>query len=325
MRLSRLSRLSMWRYLGIVSVVVTLAGCSIASGAATATTTPSPHLATATATGACGVAPATASVGGITVAAQAPLDGLAYPTAKLPDGIARQPLVVAMGDLPPLGTTQPKYTPDLTHPTNPLVMQDTGGGYVLSLQNSSAAAHTVRGVDVCLDSLTPASGQLNEWQPCDAPYSRSGPSGPGGCGGLTQQDVFLHAPFTATPTVGTRVSATQTRADNSFYTTHYQPFPITLQPGERLTIEIGIGPTTTCPVAADTGFPTSGCLFKTPGTYTFVFGVLVDAGAPVFTAQSPPTLLSPASEWTGQACATPGMQAQIPPATTPSTNYVCPV
>jgi hypothetical protein len=318
-------RIPLWRYTAIVSVAVMLAGCSISSPTSTATTTPSPHSATAIPAEACGVAPATTSVGGITVAPQASLDGLAYPTARLPDSIAPQPLIVAVGDLPPRGTTQPKYTPDLTHPTNPLVMQDTGGGYVLSLQNSSTAAHTVRGVDTCLDSMTPASGQLNEWQPCDAPYSRSGPSGPGGCGGHTQQDVFLHAPFTASPTVGTRVAAMETRADDSFYTTHYQPLPTTLQPGERLTIEIGIGPTTTCQVATDTGFPTSGCLFKTAGTYTFAFGVLVDAGAPVFAVRSPPTLLAPATEWTGLACTKPGMQALIPPATTPSTNYICPV
>ena len=318
-------RIPLWRYTAIVSVVVMLAGCSGSSPASTATTTPTSHTATSTPAEACGDAHATASVGGITVAPQAPLDGLAYPTAKLPDGIASQPLIVAVGDLPPLGTTQPKYTPAPTHPTNPLIMQDTGGGYVLSLQNNSAAAHTVQRVEVCLDSLTPASGQLNEWQPCDAPYSRNGPSGPGGCGGLTQQDVFLHAPFTATPTVGARVAATETRADDSFYTTHYQPLPITLQPGARLSIEMGIGPTTTCPVLHATGFPPSGCLFKTPGTYTFAFGVAVDAGAPVFAALSPPTVLAPATEWTGDACTAPGMQALIPPATTPATNYVCPV
>jgi hypothetical protein len=253
------------------------------------------------------------------------LDGLAHPAAKLPDGIAQQPLIVAIGNVSPGGTTQLKYLPDLTHPTNPLVMQDTGGGYVLSLQNSSTAAYTVRGEDVCLDRMTPASGQLNEWQPCDAPYSRSGPSEPGGCGAHTQHDVFLHAPFTATRAVGTRVTATETQADDSFYTTHYRPLPITLQSGERLSIEIGVGPTTTCQVAPETGIPTSGCLFKTAGAYTFAFGVLVDGGAPVFAVQSPPTLLAPPTEWTGQTCTKPGMQALIPPATTPSMNYVCPV
>jgi hypothetical protein len=318
-------RIPLWRSTAIVSVMVMLAGCTVSSPTSTVKITPGSHSATPTPAEACGDAPATASVGGITVAPQAPLDGLAYPTAKLPDGIALQPLIVAIGDVSPGGTTQPKYLPDLTHPTNPLLMQDTGGGYVLSLQNSSTAAHTVRGVDVCLDSMSPVSGQLNEWQPCDTPYSRSGPSGPGGCGGHTQQDVFLHAPFTATPTVGSRVTATETQADDSFYATHYQPLPITLQPGQRLTIEIGVGPTTTCPVAPETGFPTSGCLFKTAGTYTFAFGVLVDTAAPVFAAQSPPTLLAPATEWTGEACTRPEMQALIPPATTPPTNYVCPV
>lgn len=317
-------RTPLWRSTAIASVVVMLAGCSVSSPTSTAQTTPSAHAATAIPASACGDASATASVGGITVAPQAPLDALAYPTAKLPDGIASRPLIVAVGDLPPLGTAQPKYTPDPTHPTNPLVMQDTGGGYVLSLQNSSPSAHTVRGVEVCLDSLTPTSGQLNEWQPCDAPYRRSGSPGPGGCGGHTQQEVFLHAPFTATPTVGTRVTATETRADDSFYTTRYQPFPITLQPGAHLTLEIGIGPTTTCPVSPATGFPASSCLFKTPGTYTFAFGLLVDAGASVVAAHSLPTVLAPATEWTGDACTTPTMQTLIPPATTPATNYVCP-
>jgi hypothetical protein len=314
-------RKPLWRCAAVVSAVVVLAGCGASSPTLTAATTPTTATPPAES---CQVTSSASSVGGVTIASQAPLDGLAYPTAKLPAGLGSQPLVVAVGDLPPIGSAQPRYSPDPSHPTNPLVMQDTGGGYVLTLQNSSTTAHTLERVDVCLDSVIPAVGQLNEWQPCDVPYSRSGSSGPGGCGGHTMQDVFLHAPFTATPAVGTHVTAIETRADDSFYTTHYQPLPVTLQPGERLTIEVGIGPAAACQVSTDTGFPASGCLFKTPGTYTFAFGVAVDAGAPLFAVRSPPTVLAPASEWTGEACMAPGMQALIPPATTPPTSYVCP-
>lgn len=295
-----------------------LSGCT-STAAATQTQAPTATTRPTAAADACGVT-STASTGGLIISPQAQLGDLAYPAASLPDGVAQQPLVSWIGTD---GTF--KFNPDPHHPTNPLVEQDVGGGYVLNIVNSSTSSHTVRGVSVCMDSFTAATGQLNEWQPCNGAYTRStdslDPRMIGGCGGNTMQNEYMHAPFTANPTVGTIVTATRVTASSDSYSEDDGPLPVTLQPGASMTIEIGVGPT--CP-ANSSGWQTSGCVFATAGTYVFAFGVAVDSLAPAFTAISAPTLLAPAKEWTGAACKTSTMQARIPAATNPPTYYICP-
>jgi hypothetical protein len=91
--------------------------------------------------------------------------------------------------------------------------------------------------------------------------------------------------------------------------------PAPFQPGQAISIEVGMGPSTAQP----------GQAFTVPGYYTFTFGIGVDGSAPVFAATSPSTLLAPiAHQWTGTACTAAAMQAQIPPATTSPTYYLCP-
>lgn len=322
----RLLEVLIWTLLGMLA----LGGCGSVSASTaartptaaqtpTSTATPTPTATSTPAADACGVSSSVTTVGGLTISPQAQVGDLSYPTAQLPNGAAQQPLVIAVG------AGQPKYRPNPAQPTNPLVMTDIGGGYVISIRNSAAASHAVRRMSVCLDSLTPSTSQLNEWQPCAGSYSRGHSAGiGGGCGGVTMQNEYMHAPFTANPTVGTVVTASRVAAPSDFYSTDDGPLPVTLHPGQTMTIEIGLGPINTCPPSSATGFPTGGCLFHTPGTYVFAFGLAVDDAAPVFAALSPPTLLAPAKEWTGEACTTSAMQALIPPATNPPTYYICP-
>lgn len=94
----------------------------------------------------------------------------------------------------------------------------------------------------------------------------------------------------------------------------YALLPVTLQRGQSMAIEVGMG-TAANPMD----------IFTRPGYYTFSFGIGVDCMAPVFAATSPATLLDTAArQWTGAACMTAAMQAQIPPATNPPTYYICP-
>ena len=123
----------------------------------------------------------------------------------------------------------------------------------------------------------------------------------------------MHAHFTPNATPGTVVTATQTDTNVGVDgVTNYGPLPVTLKHGEWMTIEVGMGPNSEDPV------------FSTAGTYTFSFGLSIDKQASIFAVTSPPTLLAPpAHEWSGQACTTAAMQAQIP-ASNPTTMYICP-
>jgi hypothetical protein len=184
------------------------------------------------------------------------------------------------------------------------VSERTGGGYVLVACNGSTQSHQVQGVVVRLDRVTPYTGQLNAWSFCAAPYTRSGPSNGAGCGGGPAEDEYVHAAFAPTAPAGALVTTTQTPGIPS---NRYGQLPWTLAPGETLLIDVGLAP------------PTA------PGSYTFAFALAIDGAAPVFASVAPATLLAPvAHEWTGEACAAPAMQSQIPPATQPPTYYLCP-
>jgi hypothetical protein len=233
-------------------------------------------------------------VGGLYVGAKASLSNLSYPKVQLPDSTPVRPLLV------PANGPQPS---DET-PVNPNVSERTGGGYVLVVCNGSTQPHQVKGVDVRIDRITPYTGQLNEWSFCAAPYTRSGPSNGAGCGGGPAEDEYVHAAFASTAPAGAVVATTQTPGIPS---NRYGQLPWTLAPGETLLIDVGIVP------------PTA------PGSYTFAFALAIDGAEPVFASVAPATLLAPVThEWTGEACATPAMQSQIPPATQPPTYYLCP-
>jgi hypothetical protein len=233
-------------------------------------------------------------IGGLYVGAQASLSNLSYPKVQLPDGIPLKPLLVPASGPPPSNET----------PINPNLSERTGGGYVLVACNGSTQSHQVQGVVVRIDRITSYTGQLNEWSFCAAPYTRSGLPNGAGCGGGPAEDEYVHAAFAPTAPAGAVVTTTQTPGIPS---NRYGQLPWTLAPGETLLIGVGLVP------------PTA------PGSYTFAFALIIDGAAPVFASVAPATLVAPvAHEWTGEACAAPAMQSQIPPATQPPTYYLCP-
>jgi hypothetical protein len=115
---------------------------------------------------------------------------------------------------------------------------------------------------------------------------------------------------TASPnaTAGTVVAAAQTGVGSGSESRYYAgPLPVTLGPNQSLSFGIGITSPTT------------------PGTYTFAFGIVIGGGAPVYVATSLPVLPAPvAHKWTGVACGSAAMQAQMPPPINPPSSYICP-
>jgi hypothetical protein len=61
------------------------------------------------------------------------------------------------------------------------------------------------------------------------------------------------------------------------------------------------------------------------GTYTFSIGIWQDRSGPVVFATLQATFdVNARHEWSGRACATPAMQAQLPPPTSPPSTFICP-
>lgn len=246
-------------------------------------------------------------VGGLAVAQQAIFGNLAYPAKKLPDDLPLKPYQVQL----PNGQPDPTFVP-----VNPRLYK--GGGYVVVICNISSVPHTVKRIDARIAAVTPISVTPNAAAFCQDPYSRPSGAGNGGCGGADFENEYMLAAFSPSAGVGATVTATQTDSNICEYSTgcvtNYGPLPVTLRAGQGMTIEVDL---------TSSFEPTT--VFTTPGYYTFSFGVGVDGAAPVFAVTSPQTLLAPSvREWTGDACTSSAMQAQIPPATTPPTYYLCP-
>jgi hypothetical protein len=228
---------------------------------------------------------------------QVRLFNLAYPGRKVADNTPLKPLYVGATYNGNLVATDP-----LTNPND---------AYDFSVCNTSATqAHTLSSVSAQIASLTPYSGQLNEWTACKGAYSRSGPI-PGGCGGGDPRDETLQAAFVAGAQAG--ASATMSQENwNPYHIFGFEParmgpLPLALAPGNGLVLSV------------DVSTPSAS------GTYAFSFGISVDGApaAPIGTGEQ--VLLAPvAHTWTGNACTTAAMQAQIPPATTPPSYFICP-
>jgi hypothetical protein len=279
-----------------LGLIIVLASCDAAAGtSSTPGATPAPTLAALPT-----VAPAQAAAGcggnwttatsfvrlGDLIVAQARLGGLAYPSVQVPDGTLPKPLDVKDANASALSRALP---------VNP-AMQGAGAGFALDLCNRSASqAQTLSGLTVRLDAFTPYTGQLNTWSPCQPPFSPQGPLG-GGCGGAVVGQTSVKASFPSGAGVGTTASATPDSGS----------FLLTLAPGQSLhfTVELGV------PAA--------------PGTYTFALGLTVaSAAAPVYATEAPAALFAiPAQKWSGDACAAPQYQSQLPKPIT--SYYLCP-
>jgi len=301
-------------WLGPLILCALLAGCGASSakmnttqGGTPTATAPQP---TATASAdasqlaACGMN-GMAGVGRLGDLLVAPaLAHLAYPAYKLPDGTPLKPLRLDAGS--PIDTGRP---PD--PPTNPF-MDAGGGGYVLIVCNSSSnSTHVVKSVSVRIDSVIPYSGQLNTFNLCDGIYNVATKTAEAGCGGGFCANETMKATFAAGVGAGAVVQTAQVGSDKDIpggcdNGAIVGPFPVSLKPHGVFSINIGVATP------------------STPATFTFAFGLTQDAADAVFLPAARPVLLAPvAHKWTGNACLTPAMQAQIPAAGSP-TYYICP-
>lgn len=179
-------------------------------------------------------------------------------------------------------------------------LSNPASGVAFKLCNTSATqAHVISAVAIKIDAFAGYSGQLNEIRLCAPVFSQQGMHG-GGCGGGFPFDVTLAAAFDASASTGD--------VANARLPTGTDFTPITLGPGEEIVVSVAL----TLPTAA--------------GTYAFRGGIALDGGDVSYPADpSTPALYAPvAHEWSGQNCTRPEMLAQIPPATTPPTFYICP-
>lgn len=298
-----------------------LAGCGGAGAAADAPTATAPAVPTATATpsslpalptvqvtsGACGQyvqygVPYTPA-GGLAVTQTSKLGNLAYPAVQIPSDQSAQPI-------PEPSTSSGSVYGYAELIVNPNV-HEGGGGYVLTICNTSSKAHVVSAVQASIARITPYTGQLNAWEPCSGVYHPGATGISGGCGGGDSENEYLHAPFAPDAPVGTSVTTTLTGSNLSDASNDVNlgPLPVTLQPGQAMTVEIGV----TQPSA--------------PGYYTYAFALTVDGASTGVVAYSLETLLAPvARAWSGQGCLSAAMQAQISQAPTPTANrgFICP-
>jgi hypothetical protein len=237
--------------------------------------------------------------------------GSTYPSTKLPDGTSLKPLQVQWAS----STSGVALSRDLlTNPNLHEIVGGFGGGYNLSVCNASTTqTHTIQYVTARIDSFAAYSGALSEWGFCaGGPFDAATKQSKGaGCGGAFYTACeYLHATFAPSASAGAIVMASQV-GDGRDVTgdaadcPQFGALPVALPAGAELTVLIGM----TAPAAS--------------GVYAVAFGVAADSAAPVFIS-APPMLFAPAAhEWSGGACATPTMQAQIPSASVP-TFYLCP-
>ncbi len=290
----------------IVSGATTV-GAAIATPAATATPAGLPKLPTTTiASGPCGQnGPQSAPLSpadGLVVTQFAMLGNLAYPAAQIPDGQTGPILEPQLTQLD--HTTDPSSGAVAVNPG----LREGGGGYVIAVCNPSNQPHTLNAVQASIAMMSPFTDKLEAWEPCNGVYLPAYKSVGGGCGGGDVQDEYLHAPFAADAAVGATVAATQTSAGTIDH--NYGPLPASIPPGQTMSVEVGVTPP------------------SAPGYYTYSFALTVDGANTGVVAYSPKTLLAPVSvAWTGKACLSSDMQAQIAQAPTPSSNsigYICP-
>lgn len=164
--------------LGIIALIVLLAGCGAASPAAASSTPPTPiPTATATAMAAPTVTPeptqsstASTSCSGLSgtpaqvtqsgdiLVSPVTVDGLAYPSVMLPDGTPTTKPYKLTADL------RQAYAADFPDSpvTNPSLHEIGGGGYLVSICNTSKTQpHVLQAVTAKITSYTSYTGQLN--------------------------------------------------------------------------------------------------------------------------------------------------------------------
>lgn len=167
---------------------------------------------------------------------------------------------------------------------------------------SASQSHTLQGISVRITALTPYAAQLNQWNHCDRPYSRSGGVMDCGDSGWQGPGVTYQVKFGPGTGVGTTQTAEPLPAPQGA-----SVFPLPLPPGKSVTFGIQLAS------------------YPQPATYRFALGVTLDGKASFYAPETVGYLFAPVAHiWTGDACNTADMQAKIPPATNPPSYYLCP-
>jgi len=169
---------------------------------------------------------------------------------------------------------------------------------------STTKSHVIESVSVKLSVFTPHSGSLNVWNPCEGTYTRPAGLVPLECGERAAiWDETVRATFAVNAQAGSIVPAS---LDNSAFVGDLGLPPVTLPPGRDMQIGIIVK----APTAA--------------GVYTFAARGTVDSAALPFTAGQNMLLAPIGHRWTGKACLSPAMQAEIPANPPAETYYICP-
>jgi len=239
--------------------------------------------------------PRYSTVSGLTVSNPQLYTPLNYPSAMLPSNAPNAPYKV------PLTASEAQQV--ITFHPNPSVNPSLDTGYVVQVCNQTTVAHTVSSIDVNIAGVIPSSGPVAVWHLCqDGPYDAATRQTTGGCGGSAGQVDWLAVNLPSNST-GAGATAVPNASENS----NGPELPLVIVPNKSVVFLVAV----------------HGLI--TQGTYTLSFGIGVDDYVPValdtldatfFIAPSP-------TVWTGTACQTPAMQAQIPAAST-DTFYVCP-
>jgi hypothetical protein len=219
---------------------------------------------------------------------------LNYPSRKLPDNLSLALYQLSDwegGALPLI----PLINPTLTGP---------GGFYFAICNTSTTVTHRIASVDALVSAFTPYTGTLNTWSFCAGSYTPAGGGNGGGCGGGYETYANLTATFPVSAGAGVSVPAIFTDVRDDFRA----PTP---------PLAMNIPPLTYGFLAVHVVSPT------VPGYYTFAFRLHVDENVSPYLADDESLLLDPqARGWSGDACQTPAMKAQIPPNSTNA--YICP-
>jgi len=191
-------------------------------------------------------------------------------------------------------------------PDKPLINPNLNDGYFVDVCDAGTTAHEIDGLVAGILSFTPYTRALNAWNPCASAYSPTHSTG-AGCGGGYSIEESLSVAFAASAGAGASATVTFLGAgyDNGPNGGPYPPLPITLQPGQTLDMGLSV----TAPTV--------------PGYYGFAVSVIADHAETPLAPASQIVLLDPAvTNWSGEACKSPAMQAQIPADST--ANSICP-
>jgi hypothetical protein len=218
---------------------------------------------------------------------------LDYQSELIPNNLPAAPYKV------PLTATQAQDISTF-HP-NPPVNPSLDTGYAVEVCNVTSASHTVFNLSAIIASFTPGSGPVADWHLCQGgPYDAATKYITPGCGGSAGIVDWLTATLTSDRT---SASAPVTANANGGGPTP----PFAIDPNQSIVFLIAVDGLTS------------------QGTYTLGFSISIDGATPTTLAPSDGSfLIAPAAVvWTGTACQTPAMLAQIPPADQ-DTYYVCP-